>query len=164
MLYRITFDDSDETAKLWFKMGKSMGVLEAVEGEVPLGLPAVDECMRKALLQLEANMNYAKKKLHGYDYAWILQLTNDVKGDNMPTFNGVTSFRNYLLQLGIKRVCGISTLNEYYNKVSGKFPEWTFTDEPNPCDGNERLRRVNIARMFLTIYRQLYRQYLAMVA
>lgn len=164
MLYRITFDDSNETAKLWFQMGRSMGVLEAVDGEVPLGLPAIDECMRKALLQLEADLDHAKKKLYGYDYAWILQLANDEKGNMMPTLNGVTSFRNYLLQLGIKRVCGISTLSEYYNKVSGTFPEWTFTDEPDPCDGNERLRRVNIAHMFLAIYRQLYRQYLAMAA
>jgi hypothetical protein len=52
------------------------------------------------------------------------------------------------LQLGIN-VAGVSTLSEYYNKVSGDYPNWEFTDTDNR---NERLRRINVAGMFYSAY------------
>ena len=149
LLRTIDNADNQEAVQHWLKTGLEMGWVKAVE-EAPLWCPAVDERMKEVLLRLE------KEKLikYGYDYAWILQLANNDNGKTMPLFNRVSSFRRYLLMLGIKKVCHISTLNEYYNKVSGDYPKWTFTDEPNPCDGYERLWRINIAHSFLDLYRQ----------
>jgi hypothetical protein len=155
MLYRLTeIAEHQEAALHLMEAALLAGWVEAVEEDLPLKLPAADERMRKALVQLAEVLAKEGKKMYGYDYAWILQLTDDDKGKTMPTFKGVSAFRNYLLQLGIDNVCGVSTLNEYYNKVSGTFPEWRFTDEPAPCDGYERLRRIQIARRFLELYRQ----------
>ena len=36
----------------------------------------------------------------------------------MPVFNSISSFRDYLLQIGITQVCKKSTLSEYYGKMS----------------------------------------------
>ena len=160
-LYHLTDNAAQQDARShWLETGLLLGWVEAVEEGLPLKLPAVDERMRMALVRLREDLKKEGKKMYGYDYAWILQLTDDDKGKSMPTFKSVSGFRNYLLQLGIDNVCGVSTLSEYYNKVSGTFPEWRFTDEPAPCDGNERLRRINIAYRFL----ELYRKYLVCAA
>lgn len=154
MLYRKTFDDANEPAKHWMMTGLGMKWLEEVEGEDSLRLPAVDERMRMALVQLTEKLKKEGKKIYGYDYAWIYYLTVKDKGNTMPVFNSISSFRDYLLQIGITQVCKKSTLSEYFGKVSGTFPDWTFKDSPKPCDDNERLRRINIARRFLVIYRR----------
>lgn len=77
-----------------------------------------------------------------------MQLIAEEKIKEVAPFKTVPSFRSYLLQLGI-RVAGVSTLSEYYNKVSGDYPNWVFTDTD---DRGECLRRINVAGMFYAAY------------
>ncbi|MBQ4387415.1 MAG: hypothetical protein II822_07425 [Prevotella sp.] len=174
ILCRIKFDDSNKTAKFWFLQGKSMGVLEAVEDDVPQRCPTVDERMRMALVQLREDLKSDKKKMYGYDYAWILKLIKEYNGKGRPefkdyVFNGTTDYHNYLLELGIEGVAGVSVLNEYANLVKdGDAKDWRFYDEPRlnapdsdkqkrrNCSPAERARRNGIVSRFLVIYRQLY--------
>lgn len=172
MLCDIAFDDTNKTARLWFEMGQSMGVLKTKVDDDPLRWSAVDERMRMALIRLREELNKKKEKMYRYDYAWILQIINEYNKKKIPTFKrfcfeGVTDWRRYLLRLGIEEVGGISMLSEYYSLVAeGEFPDWKFMDEPEPgeaypdigkrrrCSPSERLRRIGIVRRFLVLYRQ----------
>lgn len=165
--------DHIEAAMELVKCGQSMGWL-LPEEEIPLGLPDIDERMRMALVQLKEDLKNEKKnmKMYWYDYAWILHLIKECNEKKMPTFrglcfDGVSDWWKYLQQLEIKGVGNISTLNEYYNlKIDGKFPDWRFKDEPDfnghsqdkpqrrHCNAYERVRRINIVRRFLKLFRQ----------
>lgn len=173
MLYR-TIDNTDnqEAASQWLKLGQTMGWVVAVEEETPLGVSAVDERMRIALVRLREDLKNEGKKMYGYDYAWILKLIEEFNRKKKPefmdyVFSGTTDYRSYLLNLGIERVAGVSVLNEYSNLIKeGTAPDWRFKDEPNPnepnldkqkrrkCTPYERTRRNGIVRRFLAIYRR----------
>ena len=40
-------------------------------------------------------------------------------------------------------------LYDALGKVSGRYPDWTFTDRANPT---EQLRRINVVRLFLSAF------------
>ena len=127
-----------------------MGWVKTVEQVSPLQLPDIDQRMQKIFHELEAE-NVIK---HKYDYAWIMQLIAEKKIEEVAPFKTVPSFRSYLLQLGIN-VAGVSTLSQYYNTVSGDYPNWEFTDTD---DRGERLRRINVAGYFYAAYlKSVYR-------
>ena len=146
MEYRISIDDMDynSPALTWLQLGQQMGWVKAVEQVSPLQLPDIDQRMQKIFHQLEAE----KVIKHKYDYAWILQLIDENRIKEVAPFKSVPSFRSYLLLLDIK-VAGVSTLSEYYNTVSGDYPNWEFTDTDN---SGERLRRINVAGRFYSAY------------
>ena len=129
---------------MWLQLGLQMGWVKAVERVSPLQLPDIDQRMQKIFHQLEAE----KVIKHKYDYAWIMQLIDENKIKEVAPFKSVPSFRSYLLFLDIK-VAGVSTLSEYYNTVSGDYPNWEFTDTDNR---GERLRRINVAGRFYLAY------------
>jgi hypothetical protein len=83
---------------------------------------------------------------HKYDHAWIMHLIDEGGIKGIEPFYSEKSYINYMHELGIDEVAGVSTLNQYYNTVSGCFPNWTFSDTQ---DNFERLRRVNVARNFV---------------
>lgn len=146
MDYWLSVNDTDQNspALTWLKLGQQMGWVKAVERVSPLQLPDIDQRMQMIFHELEEEMVIK----HKYDYVWIMQLIAEKKIKEVAPFKTVPSFRSYLLQLGIN-VAGVSTLSEYYNTVSGDYPNWEFTDTD---DRNERLRRINVAGMFYSAY------------
>ena len=146
MDYWLSVNDTDQNspALTWLKLGQQMGWVKAVERVSPLQLPDIDQRMQMIFHELEEEMVIK----HKYDYVWIMQLIAEKKIEEVAPFKTVPSFRSYLLQLGIN-VAGVSTLSEYYNTVSGDYPNWEFTDTD---DRNERLRRINVAGMFYSAY------------
>lgn len=170
MLYRKTFDDSNEPAKHLILTALGMSWLEEVEEDIPLRLPTIDERMRTALVQLREDLKSDGKKMYGYDYAWILKLIEEYNRKGRPefkdyVFNGTTDFHSYLIELGIEGVPGVSVLNEYAFLVkAGDAKNWRFHDEPHldapdsdkkkrrKCSPTERARRNGIVSRFLAIY------------
>jgi len=146
MDYWLSVNDTDQNspALTWLKLGQQMGWVKAVERVSPLQLPDIDQRMQMIFHELEEEMVIK----HKYDYVWIMQLIAEKKIEEVAPFKTVPSFRSYLLQLGIK-VAGVSTLSQYYNTVTGDYPNWEFTDTDNR---GERLRRINVAGMFYAAY------------
>ncbi|WP_143025593.1 hypothetical protein [Prevotella sp. tc2-28] len=146
MEYRLSIKDTDYNSPAldWLRCGQKMGWVKVVEQVSSLQLPDIDLRMQKIFHELEA------KKIikHKYDYAWIMQLIDEKKIEEVAPFKTVPSFRSYLLQLGIE-VAGVSTLSQYYNTVTGDYPNWEFTDTDNR---GERLRRINVAGKFYAAY------------
>lgn len=84
-----------------------------------------------------------------FDYTWVMEVMNQTKG--LPKFNTPSSFISYLKEHGITRLPSEDTINKKQNKFSGKFPNWVFTD----CDTTEAARRINVAKRFLTLLRNV---------
>ena len=148
MEYRLSVNDTDQNspAITWLQLGQKLGWVKAVERVSSLQLPDIDLRMQKIFHELEEE----KVIKHKYDYVWIMQLIAEKKIEEVAPFKTVPSFRSYLLQLGIK-VAGVSTLSQYYNTVTGDYPNWEFTDTD---DRGECLRRINVAGMFYAAYRK----------
>lgn len=148
MEYRLSIKDTDYNSPAldWLRCGQKMGWVKVVEQVSPLQLPDIDRRMQKIFHELEEE----KVIKHKYDYVWIMQLIAEKKIEEVAPFNSVPNFRSYLLLLDIK-VAGVSTLSQYYNTVSGDYPNWEFTDTD---DRGECLRRINVAGMFYAAYRK----------
>ena len=127
-------------------MQSVMGVIQTGQPETDLS-PTVEERMKHALNCLEKE----HLLVHKYDHAWIMRYINEhhLKELNL-FFISVNSYRDYLLaQMDQKRVASKSTLSEYSNYVSGRFPDWTFSDTN---DSTECMRRTNIVRRFAAVF------------
>lgn len=123
------------------------GYTVIVESSDSLQLPAVDRRMKLTLDCLKREGVF----VHMYDYVWIMRYVNEryrKKGDLF--FSSVKSYRDYIVAyLHNDGVAGISTLSQYYSSGSGDFPDWTFSDTD---DAAERLRRINIAQRFASVF------------
>lgn len=120
-------------------------IAKVVEGDATLQLPSVDARVQYAMNCLNQE-NVIRKK---YDHAWIMRLIDEGEIKEISPFYSENCYRGYMHELGIEGVAGVSTLNQYYNTVSGKFPNWTFSDTTN---NYERIRRVNVARRFYAAF------------
>ena len=120
-------------------------IAKVVECDATLQLPSVDVRVQNAIKCLNRDKIIRKK----YDHAWIMHAIDEGKIKEISPFYSVNSYRGYMNELGIEGVAGVSTLNQYYNTVSGCFPDWTFSDT---TDNYERLRRVNVARRFCSAF------------
>ena len=120
-------------------------IAKVVECDTTLQLPSVDTRVQYAMNSLNQD-NVIKKK---YDHAWIMHLIDEGRIKELPPFYSENSYRRYMQELDVEGVASVSTLNQYYNTVSGSFPNWTFSDT---ADNYERLRRVNVARYFYAAF------------
>ena len=84
----------------------------------------------------------------GY-YAYIMLAANEGAIAGMPFFYSAREYIDYLKLLGVDRLPGRSTLYDALGKVGGRYPDWTFSDRPNPT---EQLRRTNIVRLFQSAF------------
>lgn len=83
---------------------------------------------------------------HLYDYTWLMMAMNE--NCDLPSFDTPTSFREYLINIGIKKgIPNRSTISKYYDKARGQLPNWTFDD----ADGTEAIRRNNVGKRFLKL-------------
>lgn len=122
-------------------------IAKVVECDTTLQLPSVDARVQYAMNSLNQD-NVIKKK---YDHAWIMHLIDEGRIKELQPFYSENSYRRYMQELGVEGVAGVSTLNQYYNTISGSFPNWTFSDT---ADNYERLRRVNVAMCFCAAFKK----------
>ena len=122
-------------------------IAKVVECDTTLQLPSVDARVQYAMNSLNQD-NVIKKK---YDHAWIMHLIDEGMIKELQPFYSENSYRRYMQELGVEGVAGVSTLNQYYNTISGSFPNWTFSDT---ADNYERLRRVNVAMCFCAAFKK----------
>ena len=86
---------------------------------------------------------------HLYDYTWLMMAMNE--NCDLPSFDTPTSFREYLINIGIKKgIPNRSTISKYYDKARGQLPNWTFDD----ADGTEAIRRNNVGKHFLNLVKR----------
>ena len=84
-----------------------------------------------------------------YDYAWLYAMVQQEQLKGVEKFHSVDSFRQYLINMGIKDVPSNSTISGRYGCLRHKFPDWVFSDG---CDITEVQRRINIAKRFLCLF------------
>jgi hypothetical protein len=70
--------------------------------------------------------------------------------ESMPHFDNPNSFVTFLANSKIEKIPSEDSVNNKCNVISGKFPNWTYTDTK---DAIEMSRRENIARRFVKLYR-----------
>lgn len=111
-----------------------------------------DKCFLEAISELREDKAFRTKG----DYGYIMLAVNDeaIKG---LFFYSPLEFVNYLKELGLDQLPVISTLYNTSNKVSGRYPNWEFTDHP---DSKEKLRRNNIVVRFLSAFNRAKRKHL----
>ena len=86
---------------------------------------------------------------HLYDYTWLMMAMNE--NCDLPSFDTPTSFREYLINIGIKKgIPNRSTISKYYDKARGQLPNWTFDD----ADGTEAIRRNSVGKRFLNLVKR----------
>ena len=111
-----------------------------------------DKCFLEAISELRQDKAFRTKG----DYGYIMLAVNDeaIKG---LFFYSPLDFVNYLKELGFDQLPVISTLYNTSNKVSGRYPDWEFTDHP---DNKEKLRRNNIVVRFVSAFNRAKRRLL----
>ena len=112
----------------------------------------LDKCFHEAVSELRKDKVFRRKGEYGY----IMLALNDnvTKGF---FFYSPIEYLDYLKELGIDRIPSKSTMYNTINNVSGHYPNWTFSDNP---DNFERLRRNNIIVRFLSAFNKARRQLL----
>lgn len=104
-----------------------------------------DQCFRKAIFEMKGEHVLRKPR----DYAWIMTSIEQHVISELKAFESPQSFIDYLRRLGISDLPNRSTLSRAYNNIMGKYPEWTFLDEP---DCNELMRRKTVVVRFKSAF------------
>lgn len=107
----------------------------------------------------EARFASALKKVVGekifknkYDHAWIMELVNEKSGEFGMSFNGPQEYVDYIGMIeGIKDLPSADSIRKKKDVILNKFPDWKFADVINRI---EEIRRINIAKRFLKLFRQ----------
>ena len=104
-----------------------------------------ERCMAIAISELQQRnvIRFAS------DYTFIMMLVNQGMVEKKLFYASLLDFIAYLLQIGASDIPGKSRLYEMFGLTRGKYPEWTFADNPG---AGETLRRNNVARQFLSAY------------
>lgn len=84
-----------------------------------------------------------------YDFAWLYAAIQEELLKGIKMFHSVDSFRQYLINIGIKNVPSNSTISDRFACLRHNYPDWVFSDN---CDTKETQRRINIAKRFLSLY------------
>jgi len=105
----------------------------------------VDKCVAMAIEELRID-NVFK---HPGDYTYIMLGSNESIIKGVAYFYTPLDFLNYLKQLGFTDLPGRNTLYDGITRTFGKYPNWTFKD--NPKNG-EIIRRKNVLARFLSAY------------
>lgn len=105
----------------------------------------VDQCVAIAINELIGR----KTIRYAFDYAYIMMPINQGLIDRHLFFASPQEFIDYLAEVGIRDLPGKSSL---YNKIgvtTGKYPDWSFSDQPTNF---ETIRRKNVFQQFLSAF------------
>ena len=105
----------------------------------------VDDCLATAVLNLQQRGVFRRPS----DYGYVMKAVNENALKGAPFFYSPMQFIDYLNHFGVKELPGKSTIYSAINKVEGKYPNWTFTDNPTEF---EALRRNNIVRQLISAF------------
>ncbi len=104
----------------------------------------MDSCIAKALNVLHQRHVFRYTR----DISYIMAAMNEEVTKGLPFFYSPMEFIAYLQSIGYNgRIPQKSTIYNTINITEGKYPNWSFSD--NPTD-YEKLRRTNIVRQFLS--------------
>lgn len=85
------------------------------------------------------------------DYTYIMKAANDGAIHHTLFYYSPSEFISYLEALGLMNLTGRSTLYNNKDCISGKYPNWTFSDSDR-ISQYEILRRKNIVVQFLSAF------------
>ncbi len=113
------------------------------DGECTLTEDGMDLCMAKAIGELR------QRRVFRYpcDYTYIMMALNEELVKGLPFFYSPMDFIAYLHFLDFDDLPGKTTLYDTVNRTRGRYPYWTFDDNPKDM---ERTRRINIVKQFLS--------------
>lgn len=108
-------------------------------------IPSVEERIKEAI----ATMQDERLFRYGYDYVWLMLAMNQNR--DLPSFDSISSFRDFLVRIGINDLPSTSNFLKKSATARRQHPSWTFTDT---SDLNETRRRNNLASRFLSLMRK----------
>ena len=83
------------------------------------------------------------------DYAYLMVAMNESVVKGLPFFYTPKDFIDYMREAEFDGLPGRTTIYDTIAKVQGKYPDWTFKDDPK---ASEALRRKNIVKRFLSAF------------
>ena len=141
----------DDKMALVVELSKAITDMEIVEVN---DMDSIVEFQRKSPMDrfdfaIHAVVSEKGLMANQYDYAWLYAMVQQEQLKGVEKFHSVDSFRQYLINIGIKDVPSNSTISGRYGCLRHKFPDWVFSDG---CDATEAQRRINIAKRFLCLF------------
>ena len=141
----------DDKMALVVELSKAITDMEIVEVN---DVDSIVEFLRKSPMDrfdfaIHAVVSEKVLMANQYDYAWLYAMVQQEQLKGVEKFHSVDSFRQYLINIGIKDVPSNSTISGRYGCLRHKFPDWVFSDG---CDATEAQRRINIAKRFLCLF------------
>ena len=148
---KVTIVVPDDKLALIEELVKAITDMEIVEVK---DLGSTEEFLRKSpkeRLDFAIHVIMEEKGLlaNRYDFAWLYAAIQEELLKGIKMFHSVDSFRQYLINIGIKNVPSNSTISDRFACLRHNYPDWAFSDN---CDTKEAQRRINIAKRFLSLY------------
>ena len=147
---RLTIVVPDDKMALVQELAKAINDMEIVEVK---DMDCVEEFQRKSPMErLDFAIRHVDSEkgllVNRYDFAWLYAAVQHKLLKGVEPFHSVESFRQHLINIGIKNVPSNSTISCWYGYLHHQYPNWAFSD----CDATERQRRINVAKRFLSLY------------
>ena len=137
---------NDDAADFFNQLMSHLAIAEVVGFDYDDDTQEVrDRCVLHALCELRENYVFCKKS----DYAYIMQAANEGVLKELPIFDTPQKYLNYLKALGWSDLPGLTTIYDARTPLSGKYPDWSFSDTD---DETEALRRKNVVVQFRSAY------------
>ena len=140
----------DDKVALVEELVKAIPDMEIVEVK---DVDSIEEFQRKPPME---RLDFAIRRVacekgllvNRYDFAWLYAAIQEGQLKGIEKYKSVNSFRQHLINIGIKKVPSNSTISCWYGYLHQKYPYWVFSD----CDATERQRRINVAKRFLCLF------------
>ena len=147
---KITIVVPDDKVALVEELVKAIPDMEIVEAK---DVDSIEEFQRKPPIE---RLDFAIRRVDSekgllvnrYDFAWLYAAIQEGQLKGIEKYKSVNSFRQHLINIGIKKVPSNSTISCWYGYLHQKYPYWVFSD----CDATERQRRINVAKRFLCLF------------
>jgi hypothetical protein len=150
---KITIVVPDDKVALVEELVKAIPDMEIVEVK---HVDSIEEFQRKPPME---RLDFAIRRIDSekgllvnrYDFAWLYAAVQHKLLKGIEAFHSVDSFRQHLINIGIKNVPSNSAITGKYGCVQHRFPDWKFTDKRGR-DTTEVQRRINVVKRFLSLY------------
>lgn len=150
---KLTIVGPDDKVALVERLVEAIAGMEVVEVK---NMDSIEEFQRKPPME---RLDFAIRHVDGeegllanrYDFAWLYAAVQHKLLKGIEAFHSVDSFRQHLINIGIKNVPSNSAITGKYGCVQQRFPDWKFTDKRGR-DTTEAQRRINVVKRFLSLY------------
>ena len=105
----------------------------------------MDSCVASAIREMRQRLAFRSP----CDYAYLMVAMNESVVKGLPFFYTPKDFIDYMHEADFDNLPGRSTVYNTIAKVRGKYPDWTFADDPK---ASEALRRKNLIKQFLSAF------------